>query len=205
MVCKETGERANIIVSNHSSYLDIFLLMTASEDVPGFVAKSEVQKVPLFGWISHFWRCIYVDRAGSPKAKSVTEQIHERAVSHDFPPIVVFPEGTTTNNLFILPFKTGAFVGGHAVKPVAIKYPYKYFSPAWESCHFPYHVLRMFLQVYNECEIYWLPVYVPNEEEKQNPALYAQNVREAILEVSKLKDSGASLEDKIAFLKAKRG
>lgn len=80
MVCKETGERANIIVSNHSSYLDIFLLMTASATVPGFVAKSEVQKVPIFGWISHFWRCIYVDRVGAPGSKSVTEQIHERAM-----------------------------------------------------------------------------------------------------------------------------
>lgn len=52
--------------------------MTASETVPGFVAKSEVQKVPIFGWISHFWRCIYVDRAGV--GRSVTDQISERAV-----------------------------------------------------------------------------------------------------------------------------
>jgi len=81
LTCKKTGKKANIIVGNHSSYLDIFLLMTASEDVPGFVAKAEVQKVPFFGWISHFWRCIYVYRAGSSGAKSVTEQIQERAVS----------------------------------------------------------------------------------------------------------------------------
>jgi len=139
---------------------------------------------------------------------------------------VVFPEGTTTNNRFILPFKRGAFVGGHPVKPVAIKYPYHNFSPAWESCKFPYHIFRMLTQFYNQCEIYWLPVYTPNEQEKKDPALYAQNVRnvsttfctqiiwsnltislfsKAIMQVADFKDCNSSLEDKIAYLKALRG
>lgn len=206
LVCKETGQKANIIISNHASYLDIFLLMTSAYDVPGFVAKSEVQGVPIFGWISRIWRCIYVQRSSSEhKGPTVTQQISTRAVDTDYPPIVVFPEGTTSNNKYIMPFKTGAFVGGHCVKPVVIKYPFKNFSPAWESCKLPYHALRMFLQIYNECEIYWLPVYVPNEEEKKNPALYAKNVREALLQVSQFEPSEASLTDKIAYLKAKRG
>jgi len=205
LTCKKTGQRANIIVSNHSSYLDIFLLMTSSEHVPGFVAKSEVENIPVAGWISHFWRCLYVERVTKPGKKSVTEQIQERAARTDFPPIVIFPEGTTTNNKYILPFKTGAFVGGHCVKPVIIKFPYKNFSPAWESCKAPTHMLRMFLQIYNNCEIYWLPVYVPNEEEKANPALYAQNVRDALLQVSGMSETESSLEDKIAYLKGLRG
>ena len=53
--------------------------MTASEEVPGFVAKSEVKGVPLFGWISRVWRCIYVQRSTPPGGKSVTDQISERA------------------------------------------------------------------------------------------------------------------------------
>jgi len=79
LICKETGQKANLIVANHSSYLDIFLLMTASAEVPGFVAKSEVKGVPLFGWISRVWRCIYVQRSTPPGGKSVTDQISERA------------------------------------------------------------------------------------------------------------------------------
>ena len=55
-------------------------------------------------------------------------------------------------------------------------------------------MLRMFLQIYNNCEIYWLPVYVPNEEEKANPALYAQNVRDALLQVSGMSETESSLE-----------
>ena len=53
--------------------------MTSSEHVPGFVAKSEVENIPVAGWISHFWRCLYVERVTKPGKKSVTEQIQERA------------------------------------------------------------------------------------------------------------------------------
>jgi lysophosphatidylcholine acyltransferase/lyso-PAF acetyltransferase len=45
-----------------------------------------------------------------------------------------FPaEGTTTNGDFLLPFKTGAFLARVPVLPVILRYPYKRFSPAWDS------------------------------------------------------------------------
>lgn len=37
-------------------------------------------------------------------------------------PILLFPEGTTTNGDFLLPFKTGAFLAGLPLRPVVIKY-----------------------------------------------------------------------------------
>ena len=42
-------------------------------------------------------------------------------------------EGTTSNGEYLLPFKTGAFRAQTPVKLVILKYPYKRFSPAWES------------------------------------------------------------------------
>jgi hypothetical protein len=42
-------------------------------------------------------------------------------------------EGTTTNGDYLLPFKTGAFRAHTPVKPVILKYPYKRFSPAWDT------------------------------------------------------------------------
>lgn len=35
-------------------------------------------------------------------------------------------------------------------------------------------------QFSTNCELEFLPVYVPSEEEKQNPKLYAQNVRDVM-------------------------
>jgi hypothetical protein len=48
----------------------------------------------------------------------------------DYIPIV---EGTTTNGDYLLPFKTGAFLARAPVQPVILRYPYKRFSPAWDS------------------------------------------------------------------------
>jgi lysophosphatidylcholine acyltransferase/lyso-PAF acetyltransferase len=43
------------------------------------------------------------------------------------------PEGTTTNGDYLLPFKTGAFLAKAPVQPVILRYPYRRFSPAWDS------------------------------------------------------------------------
>lgn len=37
-------------------------------------------------------------------------------------PLLLFPEGTTTNGRFLLPFKTGAFLAGLPLQPVVIRY-----------------------------------------------------------------------------------
>lgn len=37
-------------------------------------------------------------------------------------PLLLFPEGTTTNGRFLLPFKTGAFLAGQPLQPVVIRY-----------------------------------------------------------------------------------
>jgi len=202
MVDKATGERANLIVSNHVSYMDILLLMTNSDDVPGFVSKVEVKKIPIIGWYSQCWQCLYVDRTVEG---GVTSLIQKRASDYRYPPVVIFPEGTTTNGKFLIPFKTGAFVAGKPVKPVAIRYKYKTFSPSWESVKAVPHLLQLLTQVYNAAEIYYLPVYVPNEDEKADPALYASNVRHAISEVLGAELHDATFNDKRDYLTALRG
>lgn len=204
--CPETGERANLIVCNHSSYMDIFLLMHTYKECPAFVAKKEVANVPFFGWLSRMWQCIFVDRFASEKGgRSATDLICERSIQFEYPPVVIFPEGTTTNGNYLMPFRSGAFVPGRPIKPVLIRYPAKRFSLAWESCKFPYHVGRMMTQVYNLVEIIHMPVYVPSEEEKKNPKLFAENVRKAMAQVGNIPLTEATLEDKVRYIKGLRG
>lgn len=40
----------------------------------------------------------------------------------DLPHITIFPEGATTNNDYLLPFKKGAFAGFRSIKPIVFKY-----------------------------------------------------------------------------------
>jgi len=47
--------------------------------------------------------------------------------------LVIFPEGTTTSNQGIIPFKRGAFESKVSVKPIVIKYLGPFFKPTCEA------------------------------------------------------------------------
>lgn len=52
-------------------------------------------------------------------------------------PLLLFPEGTTSNGSCLLRFKTGVFASGVPVYPVTVKFDVRRFSPAFERCvHF---------------------------------------------------------------------
>ena len=98
-----------------------------------------------------------------------------------YPPVLIFPEGTTTGDDTLLQFKAGAFMSGQPVQPVVFKYPFCCFDPTWSA---DVSVLwtgwRMLSQVYNCLTVEYLPVYTPSEEEKQDPLLYGRNVRDVM-------------------------
>ncbi|KAG6557024.1 hypothetical protein Mapa_001441 [Marchantia paleacea] len=177
----ETSKRyPGAIVSNHISYLDILYHMSSS--FPSFVAKRSVAKLPLVGLISKCMGCIYVQRESkSTNFKGVSGIVIERTrAAHENPAapmLLLFPEGTTSNGDYLLPFKTGAFLAETPVLPVILKYHFKRFSPAWESITGVRHVLLLLCQFVNHLEVVRLPVYYPTAKECSDPKLYANNVR----------------------------
>lgn len=206
--------KANIITMNHVSHLDILIMMGVCYDgIPSFVAKRGVQNAPLIGYKSMVWQGLYVDnRAGAPGSspsagsspqdgqhQSLAQKIAERGSNHDLNPVLIFPEGTTTNGKSIITFRTGAFISGNPVKPVAIHYPPGNFSPAWETVGALYHAIRLFSQFSNSCEIHWLPVYYPSDAEKKDPKLYAENVRKAIAKAINVPLIESSYQDKVDY------
>jgi 1-acyl-sn-glycerol-3-phosphate acyltransferase len=92
-------------------------------------------------------------------------------------PMLLFPEGTTTNGKYLLPFKTGAFLAGLPVKPAILRYETRHMSPAWESIPALRHIILMLCNPVHSVTCYELPVYVPSEDERKDPRLYADNVR----------------------------
>ncbi len=111
-----------IIVTNHVSWLDVFVLNTVMP--MRFVAKSEVQQWPLFGWLCEQAQTLFIERGRARDAARINKQLVR--LLQEGESLVVFPEGTTTDGR-----KVGAF---HAsllqpaidaqtpVHPVAIRY-----------------------------------------------------------------------------------
>ncbi|XP_021718685.1 lysophospholipid acyltransferase LPEAT1-like isoform X2 [Chenopodium quinoa] len=204
----ESSERPGVVISNHVSYLDILYHMSSS--FPSFVAKRSVGKLPLVGLISKCLGCVYVqreDRSSDFKGVSgvVTERIKEAHDNSDAPLMLIFPEGTTTNGNFLLPFKTGAFRAGAPVLPVILKYPYQRFSPAWDSISGVRHVVFLLCQFVNYMEVMRLPIYYPSKEEKDDPKLYASNVRKLMADEGNMTLSDIGLPEKRIYHAALNG
>ncbi|KAL1534880.1 Lysophospholipid acyltransferase lpeat1 [Salvia divinorum] len=204
----EVLEGYGAIVSNHVSYLDILYHMSSS--FPSFVAKRSVAKLPLIGLVSKCLGCVYVQRESkSSDFKGVSGVITERvqeAHQNDFAPkMLLFPEGTTTNGDYLLPFKSGAFLAKAPVVPVILRYPYQRFSPAWDSISGVRHVILLLCQFVNYIEVKKLPVYHPSEQEKENPKLYAENVRQLMAHEGNLILSDIGLAEKRVYHAALNG
>ncbi|CAK9178548.1 unnamed protein product [Ilex paraguariensis] len=204
----EEPERPGAIVSNHVSYLDILYHMSSS--FPSFVAKRSVAKLPLVGLISKCLGCVYVQRESkSSDFKGVSGVVNERVQeAHQnklAPMMMLFPEGTTTNGDFLLPFKTGAFLSKTPVLPVILRYPYQRFSPAWDSISGVRHVIFLLCQFVNHIEVKRLPVYYPSQQEKDDPRLYADNVRRLMAREGNLTLSNIGLAEKRVYHAALNG
>jgi 1-acyl-sn-glycerol-3-phosphate acyltransferase len=93
---------SGLLVSNHLSYLDIVVLSSIRPCV--FVAKSDVASWPLFGWLARAAGAIFVDRKRRISSDKAVDLI--RAAIASGTPVVLFPEGTSSDGSTVLPFKS---------------------------------------------------------------------------------------------------
>lgn len=113
------------VVSNHSSWIDIFAL-NASKRIY-FVSKSEVSDWPGIGWLARATGTVFIERNRS-KAREHTGILETRLLAGH--KLLFFPEGTSTDGLQVLPFKTTLFAAFLTdelrdriwVQPVAVAY-----------------------------------------------------------------------------------
>jgi 1-acyl-sn-glycerol-3-phosphate acyltransferase len=96
---------SGLIVSNHLSYLDI--LFFSSQMPCLFVSKAEVLSWPIFGILARCGGTIFVDRSRSAVVDMVSSQIR-RALEMGIP-VVLFPEGTSTDGSTVLNFFPALF------------------------------------------------------------------------------------------------
>lgn len=112
---------ATLYVANHVSYYDIIVLGAL---LPGrFVAKREVAGWPGFAQLAWLTRTIYIDRR-TRGARNEIDQLRTVLARGDR--LIVFPEGTSSDGVRVLPFKSTLFasVAGAKVRvqPVSVRY-----------------------------------------------------------------------------------
>jgi 1-acyl-sn-glycerol-3-phosphate acyltransferase len=116
------SQQAYIFTPNHQSFIEVPLFVTYLGRNPGYLAKKEVFKYPVFGPGIRMMGVIPVDRSNSPaaveSAKLATANIR-RGKSY-----MVYPEGTRSKDGHLLPFKKGAFMmaieAGVPIVPVTV-------------------------------------------------------------------------------------
>ncbi len=96
-----------VIVSNHQSSYDIFVLYGWLGIDIKWVMKKELRKVPVFGFAGKMGGNIYIDRS-SPKAANASLEAAKKKLVEGTS-VVILPEGTRSKTGEIGPFKKGAF------------------------------------------------------------------------------------------------
>lgn len=114
--------RSGLIVCNHLSYVDIAALGSACPC--SFVSKAEVRRWPFIGWAAEMAGTVFVRRAHRSEVTGQVEDI-KQAITRGVP-IVLFPEGTSTDGSLVLPFRSAllqaALETGCNVTPAALSY-----------------------------------------------------------------------------------
>ena len=93
---------SGLLVCNHLSYLDVIVLSSIGPCI--FVAKHDVAGWPFFGWLARAAGTIFIDREHPLAAGFAVNQI--RAAIATGLPVVLFPEGRSSDGSTVLLFKS---------------------------------------------------------------------------------------------------
>jgi lysophosphatidylcholine acyltransferase/lyso-PAF acetyltransferase len=203
--------RACLVTPNHVSALD--LLAIYSLMLPSALSKAETFGIPLIGTIFRALSVIPLAREHSSDRALATDLIRKLAESRAegssalgstsgrrgaptmWPPVLVFPQGTTTRERCMNMFQRGAFFG-LPVQPVALHYPWRHFDPAFVvNRASDWYSVRMLCQLRIDVEVSFLPLHVPSAAECADATLFAANVRAEIADALGAEVTEHSFED----------
>jgi 1-acyl-sn-glycerol-3-phosphate acyltransferase len=113
------------VVSNHASWIDIFSLNARKRIY--FVAKSEVALWPGIGWLARATGTVFIARKAQDAQKQRDLFQSRLLAGHK---LLFFPEGTSTDGLRVVPFKSTLFAAFYApevvdemwIQPVTLNY-----------------------------------------------------------------------------------
>lgn len=202
-------------ICNHVSWLDIIILMGRTGC--GFITNHTVKSFPFVGTICTWIGSLYVNRLDKENRAETMNNLNTKMKDivdkKEVFELAIFPEGTTSNGRYILPFKKGAFSNFYALKPLVIKIDSENkISLAMDIIEMVVHLIIVCCVPINNVKIYSLPVFEPNEyfkntyikenNPKNNPEwiVYAETMRKIMIEVGNFEKGNQTYEDKFKLL-----
>ncbi|MEJ6715093.1 MAG: lysophospholipid acyltransferase family protein [Rhodobacterales bacterium] len=181
------------VVANHASWLDIFTLNSAQRVF--FVSKAEVDKWPAIGLIARSTGTVFIERRAS-HAKVQKTQFEKRLITGDR--LLFFPEGTSTDSISVLPFKSTLFaaffeknlVSTMWIQPVSVNYfapkgaDPRYYGWWGDMAFFPHFLKSLAAKRTGRVEIlFHPPVAVSDFKDRKSLARHCEDaVREGLAE-----------------------
>lgn len=113
-----------LYIANHVSWLDIAVL--AGRTGSAFVAKADMAPWPVIGWLATLNNSVYVQREARLDVGMQAAALQAALTTGQ--PLTLFPEGTTSDGVSLLPFRSSLIAAvappppGIAIQPVAIDY-----------------------------------------------------------------------------------
>lgn len=176
---KATRNEAPIFVTApHSTFFDAIACVVAG--LPSVVSASQNARIPVAGKFLLSTQPVLVTREDPNSRKTTRDEILKRVTAEgEWPQIMIFPEGVCTNRTCLITFKLGAFSPGVPVQPVLLRYPNSLDTVTWTWQGFTAFQLCMLTlsQLFTRVEVEFMPVYIPSDQEKKDPILFANAVR----------------------------
>lgn len=111
-----------LLAANHISWLDIVVIHAARHC--RFISKADVQHWPVVGTLATGAGTLYIERESRRDAMRVVHHMAERLSAGEV--LAVFPEGTTGDGTYVLPFHANllqAAIAVHApIQPIALQF-----------------------------------------------------------------------------------
>jgi len=115
------NQKNYLMVANHISWMDIIVIQSIKPSI--FVAKSDVASWPLFGWVAQMTGTIFIKRDKVSDIKKALKKMKRRLIKRS---VCIFPEGTSTNGRYLLPFKSNLFQSSidtnKSILPICLRY-----------------------------------------------------------------------------------
>ena len=171
-----------LYIGNHRSFFDILLTYTRCPGLTGYVAKAEMEKIPLLSNWMRYLHCLFLDRKDIKKGLQTIKEGIEKIKSGIS--ICIFPEGTrnrSESDLELMEFHEGSFKlatrTGCPIIPIALNNTVSIFEKQFPKIRKTHVVIE-----------YCKPIYPAelSKEDKKFIGKYTQNI---ILEVLKKNES----------------